>query len=362
MNWKFIFYDWYGLNAELFEAINAGMPVTLGPLVWFLSLVSNYWTAPLMLLGLWGWSRFALLPAQANAVWYRFIIFSTAILLALLATSVLKLWLDFPRPTAVFGELVSIAGEHEKNYSFPSEHATYSALVVGTLWTLVGYRGQISLVLYAVLAGWACIAAGISFPADILAGWCIGLGCIVIARTLIAFIAPVLQTTLHASSLIWYGVTFFAFITDQLTKFVIVRIYSYGEQVEVTPFFNLVHVLNPGAAFSFLAGAGGWQRYFFITFGLAFSAWLAYMLKKQLSRPEALGYSLMLGGALGNIADRILRGSVVDLLDVHWQDIHWPAFNLADVFVAAGVTCLIISSLYQTRLARTEKKSDGVIP
>ena len=160
----------------------------------------------------------------------------------------------------------------------------------------------------------------------------------------------------------WLSLSALVITLDQITKLAVLSHLSLGEGIPYTDFFKLVLVYNPGAAFSFLAGAGGWQRYFFITFGLAFSAWLAYMLKKQLSRPEALGYSLMLGGALGNIADRILRGSVVDLLDVHWQDIHWPAFNLADVFVAAGVTCLIISSLYQTRLARTEKKSDGVIP
>ncbi|WP_159330328.1 signal peptidase II, partial [Klebsiella pneumoniae] len=116
----------------------------------------------------------------------------------------------------------------------------------------------------------------------------------------------------------------------------IIRTFAYGEQVEITPFFNLVHVLNPGAAFSFLANAGGWQRYFFITLGLAVSAWLGRMLCQQRPRLEAMGYSLILGGALGNVADRVLRGQVVDFLDFHWRLAHWPAFNLADVAITIG--------------------------
>lgn len=105
MNWKFILYDWYGLNVALFQVINAGTPATLGPLAWFFSLVGNYWTAPLTLLGLGWWSKSATNSARADAVWHRLIVFGTAFLLALLAATVLKLWLDFPRPPAVFGEL-----------------------------------------------------------------------------------------------------------------------------------------------------------------------------------------------------------------------------------------------------------------
>ena len=94
MSWKFILYDWYGLNVALFQAINAGTPATLGPLAWFFSLVGNYWTAPLMLLGLWWWSKSAANPGCADAVRHRLIVFGAAFLLALLAATVLKLWLD----------------------------------------------------------------------------------------------------------------------------------------------------------------------------------------------------------------------------------------------------------------------------
>ena len=142
-------------------------------------------------------------------------------------------------------------------------------------------------------------------------------------------------------------------MTDQLAKFAITRTFAYGEQVEVTLFFNLVHVLNPGAAFSFLANAGGWQRYFFITLGLVVSAWLGRMLCQQLPRLEAMGYSLILGGALGNVVDRVLRGSVVDFLDFHWQLVHWPAFNLADVAITSGAALLIMQMLTQGKALDT---------
>jgi signal peptidase II len=360
MSWKFILYDWYGLNVALFQAINAGTPATLGPLAWFFSLVGNYWTAPLMLLGLWWWSKSASNPGCADAVRHRLIVFGAAFLLALLAATVLKLWLDFPRPPAVFGELVRVIGESERHYSLPSGHATYSALVIGALWPLMGRPGRVGLVLYAVLVGWSRIAAGMHFPADVLAGLCLGLGSTVLAGRLIPLVAPAWQTARHTSALVWYVVAACAFIADQLAKLAIVRTYAYGEQVEVTPFFNFVHVLNPGAAFSFLAGAGGWQRYFFIALGLAVSAWLVRILKQRLPRLEALGYSLILGGALGNVADRLLRRQVVDFLDFHWQGAHWPAFNLADVVISAGAVCLITASLYQTKLVKPEANQCGV--
>ncbi|GAP38182.1 lipoprotein signal peptidase [Piscinibacter sakaiensis] len=90
-----------------------------------------------------------------------------------------------------------------------------------------------------------------------------------------------------------------------------------------------------------MAGASGWQRYFFITLGLLVAVWLIRQLKQTLPRFEAVGYSLILGGALGNVVDRLLRGQVVDFLDFHWQGMHWPAFNLADVAISIGVGCLI---------------------
>ena len=142
----------------------------------------------------------------------------------------------------------------------------------------------------------------------------------------------------------WYGLALYAALLDQASKGLIVRILTLGEQVPVSSFFNLVYVLNPGAAFSFLADAGGWQRYFFIVLALFVSGWLALILKTPRPRYEALGLSLILGGAVGNVLDRIITGKVVDFLDFHWNGMHWPAFNLADVFISIGAGALICAS------------------
>ena len=273
MSWKFFLYDWGGLNIALFQAINMSTPAALEPLASFFNLViGNYWTAPLMLLAMWGWSKSAPDPTRADAIRYRLRVFSVAFALAFLVATILKLWIDFPRPPAVFGDMVRVIGGIERHYSLPSGHATYAALVVGALWPLIGRRGRIGLVLYAALVGWSRIAAGMHFPADVLAGWVLGLSCTALAGWLMPLAVPVWQSARRTSTWVWFAVAASAVMTDQLAKFAITRTFAYGEQVEVTPFFNFVHVLNPGAAFSFLANAGGWQRYFFITLGLVVSA------------------------------------------------------------------------------------------
>ena len=91
-----------------------------------------------------------------------------------------------------------------------------------------------------------------------------------------------------------------------------------------------------------MADAAGWQRYFFVALGLAASAWLLHRLRRGLPSREALGSSLILGGALGNVVDRLWRGQVVDFLDFHWQHLHWPAFNLADVAISLGAAVLVV--------------------
>ncbi len=345
MSWKFFLYDWCGLNIALFQAINTGTPAALGPLAWFFSLVGSYWTAPLTMLGLWWWSKSATNPARGAAVLHRLIGFSAAFLLALLVATVLKLWLDFPRPSAVLGDLVRVIGEIEQHYSLPSGHAIYAALVVGALWPLMGRRGRIGLVLYAALVGWSRIAAGMHFPADVLAGWVLGLSCTALAGRLIPLAAPMWQSARRTSTWVWFAVAASAVMADQIAKFTITRTFAYGEQAEVTPLFNLVHVLNPGAAFSLFASAGGWQRYFFIALALIVSTFLALQLCKPLPRMESLGFSLLLGGASGNALDRITRGSVVDFLDFHWSGMHWPAFNFADVGIFLGVSLLVVHSM-----------------
>ena len=121
----------------------------------------------------------------------------------------------------------------------------------------------------------------------------------------------------------------------------------YGQSISLTGIFNLVHTWNTGAAFSFLADAGGWQRYFFIVITIVVSIGLVVMLCRPRHKAEAIGYSLILGGALGNGFDRVTRGYVVDFLDFYWQQWHWPAFNLADTGITLGVSLLILSTFKQ---------------
>lgn len=142
----------------------------------------------------------------------------------------------------------------------------------------------------------------------------------------------------------WYLLAFLVLVADQAAKTFIHTTRPLGWSVEVTPFFNLVHVLNPGAAFSFLADAGGWQRWLFLGIAITASAWLIWMLREPRARLESLSFSLILGGALGNAVDRVLRGQVVDYLDFHAAGWHWPAFNLADVGIMVGAACLAVSS------------------
>ena len=147
----------------------------------------------------------------------------------------------------------------------------------------------------------------------------------------------------------FFTLTFLGFsaliaLADQLIKWLVQQSMAYGQSVEITPFFNWVHVWNKGAAFSLFADGGGWQRYFFIAIAIVVSAVLVKLIRDSHKRTEALAYSMVLGGAFGNVIDRVFRGSVVDYLDFHWQSRHWPAFNLADVFIVLGVAMILVTS------------------
>lgn len=152
-----------------------------------------------------------------------------------------------------------------------------------------------------------------------------------------------------AKPLPWYLLALLVFLFDAGSKAAVHSWMPYGQAIPLTSFFNLVHARNPGAAFSFLADAGGWQRYFFIVLACVISVWLASELRKALPRLLALSYSLILGGALGNAFDRGLRGYVVDYLDFHVGGWHWPAFNVADIGIVCGAGFMVIASLCASR-------------
>lgn len=144
----------------------------------------------------------------------------------------------------------------------------------------------------------------------------------------------------------WLALAAATIAADFLTKAWVLSSFHLHESVAVTSFFNLVLVMNPGASFSFLADAGGWQRWFFIVLALAISAWLVVMIRRHAAEklmPTAL--ALVLGGALGNVIDRVRFGAVVDFLDFHVAGWHWPAFNVADSAITVGVILLVWQQL-----------------
>jgi signal peptidase II len=151
----------------------------------------------------------------------------------------------------------------------------------------------------------------------------------------------------------WLGLALIVVLCDQLTKIAISRTYAYGVPHEITSFFNLVLVFNQGAAFSFLASAGGWQRWGFTGLGLVAALVICYLLKRHGNqRMFCWALALILGGALGNVIDRIVYGHVVDFLDFHLRGWHWPAFNLADSAITVGAVLLVLDELRRVRSAR----------
>ncbi|MCM0045813.1 MAG: signal peptidase II, partial [Burkholderiaceae bacterium] len=124
------------------------------------------------------------------------------------------------------------------------------------------------------------------------------------------------------------------------------RLLAYGQSEPVTSFFNLVMVYNPGAAFSFLANSGGWQRWFFSALALAVSIFIVWMLNRNASqRMFCWSLSLILGGAVGNLIDRLAYGHVIDFLDFHVAGWHWPAFNIADGAITIGAALFVLDEL-----------------
>lgn len=148
----------------------------------------------------------------------------------------------------------------------------------------------------------------------------------------------------------WLGLAFVLLLVDQFTKVLIVGYYHLGDSTYVTSFFNVVRVHNSGAAFSFLAGASGWQRWFFTVLGLVAAGVIIWMLKSHSGqRLFSFAMACILGGAIGNVIDRLLYGYVVDFLDFHWRGMHFPAFNIADSAITVGAACLILDELRRVR-------------
>ena len=143
----------------------------------------------------------------------------------------------------------------------------------------------------------------------------------------------------------WLGLSALIIVLDQLSKMWITGHFSYGESLHVLSVFNLVLAHNTGAAFSFLSDAGGMQRWLFSIIAIAASIWIVWLLRRHVAQTLfALALSMILGGALGNLIDRIAYGYVVDFLQFHWNGHYFPAFNLADSAITCGAALLLLES------------------
>jgi signal peptidase II len=146
--------------------------------------------------------------------------------------------------------------------------------------------------------------------------------------------------------LLWLGIAVIVVLLDQVSKITMSRLLAYGQSEMITPYFNLVMVYNQGAAFSFLANSGGWQRWFFSGLAFVVSLVIIWMLHKNTTqRLFCWALTLILGGAVGNLIDRVLYGHVIDFLDFHIGTLHWPAFNVADSAITVGAALFVLDEL-----------------
>jgi signal peptidase II len=151
----------------------------------------------------------------------------------------------------------------------------------------------------------------------------------------------------------WLGLALILVIADQFTKTLILGYYRLGDATYVTSFFNVVRAHNTGAAFSFLADSSGWQRWFFTAIGVGAAIFIVWMLRSHAGQ-KLFSFSLacIMGGAIGNVIDRLMHGYVVDFLDFHIAGRHFPAFNVADSAITIGAVCLVLDELLRVRKGR----------
>ena len=150
-----------------------------------------------------------------------------------------------------------------------------------------------------------------------------------------------------------------AIILDQLSKWEILKHFTEGERLNIIPdFFDLTLAYNPGAAFSFLADQGGWQKFFFLGLAIVISLYLARAIwRDEFGRWGKLGAAMIIGGAIGNVVDRLIHGHVVDFLLFYWQNWFYPAFNIADSFICVGAVCLVLDGLLHKKTSSNDTRA-----
>jgi len=164
----------------------------------------------------------------------------------------------------------------------------------------------------------------------------------------------------RASLALWLALAVLVVLFDQFTKQLILGHYQLGDSTYVTGFFNIVRAHNTGAAFSFLAGGSGWQRWFFVALATGAAVFIVWLLRSHHGQKLfAFSLSMILGGAVGNVIDRLMHGYVVDFLDFHWAFLspvfyrgHFPAFNVADAAITMGAVGLIVDEVRRVKKSR----------
>ena len=148
----------------------------------------------------------------------------------------------------------------------------------------------------------------------------------------------------------YYAIILLVIVLDQLSKFAIVDKFALHQFEPITSFFNLGLTYNPGAAFSFLADHNGWQKWFFTVLAIFAAIFLVMQIRANLGKTlQNIGFAMIAGGALGNMLDRLRIGMVVDFLDFHWHDMHYPAFNIADSAIFIGVVLVIWQEFFRKK-------------
>ena len=160
-------------------------------------------------------------------------------------------------------------------------------------------------------------------------------------------VEPIMTPAVPVNPSRWIALALAVVALDQVSKAAIQATFTPGDEVALLPVLSLVLTFNKGAAFSFLAGADGWQRWLFAAVAVTAAAFIVWLLRRGGSRPYLLGLALILGGAIGNLIDRLWLGQVVDFVLVHWRGWTFPAFNVADSAITIGAGLLILDSFRQ---------------
>lgn len=346
---KWILYDWFGLNRWVFLSINGQESATLDAVMQALSWMGDYRLFPVYLgVGMtvaWRLHQTNRDPgsgAVRHALWRFALGYAAGVLLV----GALKVAFDLPRPLAVLGaDTLRVIGSGESRYSFPSGHAAFAALIVVALWPTLRLRGRVALLLFAFGVGLSRVRLGLHFPADVVAGYLCGAA----AAWLAQYIMMAVARRDRWSALALSG-ALAVFALDQSSKTAIVLALGFHESLPLTSYLNIGYWQNTGAAFGMFGQASGWQQTLFTVIGLVAACWMWRLIHAPRATPiERSAYAFIMGGAVGNVFDRVVRGAVVDWIDIHWTTWHWPAFNLADSGIALGVILLVVTVLRPLR-------------